>query len=105
MFNELNKNVTAGAKYVKLQDLVGHPALQVTRATFQDGKYGTNAVLYAPVENLLISMPRWANKTIQTVLNTPIMAQAMAEGHMGIGNIRELVTKNGATVTFDYMDM
>lgn len=105
MFNELNRSVAPGAVYIKLSALTGHKPIRVSKISFQDGKYGTNALLYAPEENFYVVMPKWCNRLLGEITATPEMLTAVLHGHMGIGNIREIETANGKTVTFDYMDM
>lgn len=105
MFNELNTHNAPDTVYIKLSALVDHAPVRVTRIRFQQGKYGVNALLYAPELNANIVMPRWCTRMLKEIVATPEMLKAVMTGHLAIGNIRALSTDNGSTVTFDYMDM
>lgn len=88
-----------GTAFVPLKDFIGKE-LKVDGFFFTNGKYGEQVVIVA--ENAKVNIPKRFTEDFKKIRdNDEALAQVIA-GKLVLANIRELDSKNGKTVTFDY---
>lgn len=88
-----------GMSFVPLKDYVGKE-LHVDGFFFTNGKYGEQAVIVA--DGKKVNIPKRFTEDFKKIRdNDEALAQVIA-GKLILANIRELDSKNGKTVTFDF---
>lgn len=88
-----------GMKFVPLKDFIGKD-LNVDGFFFTNGKYGEQAVIVANGDK--VNIPKRFTEDFKKIRdNDEALAQVIA-GKLILANIRELDSKNGKTVTFDF---
>lgn len=88
-----------GMAFVPLKDFIGKD-LKVDGFFFTNGKYGEQVVIVA--DGNKVNIPKRFTEDFKKIRdNDEALAQVIA-GKLVLANIRELDSKNGKTVTFDY---
>ena len=88
-----------GMAFVPLKDFIGKE-LKVDGFFFTNGKYGEQAVVVAA--GAKVNIPKRFTEDFKKIRDDADALQQVIDGKLALTNIRELDSKNGKTVTFDY---
>lgn len=91
---------TEGMEFVKLADYIGK-TIKVDGFFFTKSKYGEQAVVVA--DGKLINVPKRYTDDFKEIRDNKEELAAVLEGKLSLGNIKEIDSKNGKTVIFDFI--
>ena len=109
MFENLNKNSVKTVKdgidtdkmeFVPLKDFIGK-TVKVDGFFFTKSKYGEQIVVVG--EGCKINIPKRYTVEFKAIRDDAAMLQGVLDGKLTLANIRELDSKEGKTVAFDFM--
>ena len=110
MFENHNKNTsiktvmdginTEGMDFVSIKDFIGGQ-IQVKGFFFTKSKYGEQVVVVT--DGKLVNIPKRYLDDFKEIRENPEELKAVLAGKLTLGNIREMDSKNGKTVAFDFI--
>ena len=108
LFDELNSNVRrtirenidlGSMEFKSIKDFIGQ-TIQVDGFFFTDGKFGKQVIVVG--NGCKINLPSREVEKFERIDQSDEMLKGLLEGHLQLGDIREVKTRNGTTTVFTY---
>lgn len=109
MFEQLNKDKirtvkegidTSKMEFVPLKNFVGK-TVKVDGFFFTKSKFGEQVVVVG--EGVLINIPKRYTEEFKSIRDKADLLAAVLNGQLSLGDIKEIDSKNGKTVAFEFI--
>lgn len=109
MFEQLNKDKirtvkegidTSKMEFVPLKNFIGK-TVKVDGFFFTKGKFGEQVVVVG--EGVLINIPKRYTEEFKAIRDKADFLAAVLDGKLSLGDIKEIDSKNGKTVAFEFI--